>query len=170
VKRRRSTISRTREAICDTSPLQYLHQVGLLQLLDKLYARVLVPLAVVTELLRGREGGIDLLHLERLPWITAESPEGLDKVPTAAELGAGEKEVLALAMQRPGSLVVLDDRLARSHAEALRLTVTGTLGILLRAKSEGLLPGVVPVLDKLHRLGFRLSSKTRTAVLKLASE
>jgi len=139
-------------------------------LLDKLYGRVLVPPAVVNELLRGREGGIDLPHLERLPWISVESPEGLDKVPTAAELGAGEKEVLALAIQRPGSLVVLDDRLARSHAEALRLPVTGTLGILLRAKSEGLLPRIAPVLDKLDRLGFRLSSKTRIAVLKLASE
>ena len=124
----------------------------------------------MTELLRGGEGGLDLPHLERLPWITVESPEGLDKVPTAVELGAGEKEVLALAMQRPGSLIVLDDRLARSHAEALRLTVTGTLGILLRAKSEGLLPRIAPVLDKLDRLGFRLSSKTRIAVLKLASE
>ena len=138
--------------------------------MDKLYGRVLVPPAVVTELLHGREGGVDLPHLERLPWITVESPEGLDKVPTAVELGAGEKEVLALAMQRPGSLIVLDDRLARSHAEALRLTVTGTLGILLRAKSEGLLPRIAPVLDKLDRLGFRLSSKTRTVVLKLASE
>ena len=81
-----------------------------------------------------------------------------------------KKKRLALSIQRPGSLVILDDRLARSHAEALRLPVTGTLGILLRAKSEGLLPRVAPVLDKLNRLGFRLSSRTAAAVLKLANE
>ena len=121
-------------------------------------------------MLRGRQGGIDLPHLDRLPWINVESPQGLDKVPTAVELGAGEKEVLALAIQRPGSLVVLDDRLARAHAAALRLPATGTLGILLRAKSEGLIPRIAPVLDQFDRLGFRLSSKTRLAVLKLASE
>jgi uncharacterized protein len=85
------------------------------------------------------------------------------------ELGAGEKEVLALAVQRPGSLVVLDNRLARRHIEDLRLTMTGTLGILLRAKSERLLPRAGPVLDKLDRLGFRLSSKTRIAALKPVS-
>ena len=81
-----------------------------------------------------------------------------------------KKKRLALSIQRPGSLVILDDRLARSHSEALRLPVTGTLGILLRAKSEGLLPRVAPVLDKLNRLGFRLSSRTAAAVLKLANE
>lgn len=118
----------------------------------------------MTELLHGREVGVDLPHLERLPWITVESPAGLDKVPTAVELSAGEKEVLALALQRPGSLVVLDDRLARSHAEVLRLTVTGTLGILLRAKSEGLLPRIAPVLDKLDRFlprKFRIRPRSR---------
>jgi len=77
---------------------------------------------------------------------------------------------MALAIQRPGSLVILDDRLARSHAEALRLTVTGTLGILLRAKSEGLVTRIAPVLNELDSFGFRVSSKTRIAVLKLARE
>jgi len=41
----------------------------------------------------------------------------LDKVPTAAYLGAGEKEVLALGMQTPGAVLVLDERLARFYAE-----------------------------------------------------
>ena len=60
----------------------------------------------------------------------------MDKVPTVADLGAGEKEVLALGMQVPGAVVILDERLGRLHAEALKLTFTGTLGILLRAKED----------------------------------
>jgi hypothetical protein len=91
-------------------------------------------------------------------------------VPTAADLGAGEKEVLALGMQVPGAVVILDERLGRLHAEALELTFTGTLGILLRAKLEGWIPRIVPLLEDLDRLGFRLSARTRAAVLKQAGE
>jgi uncharacterized protein len=94
-----------------------------------------------------------------------------DKVPTAADLGAGEKtEVLALGLQVPNAVVILDERLARLHAEALKLTFTGTLGILLHTKAEGRIARLEPLLTQLDRLGFRLSAKTRAAVLKLAGE
>jgi hypothetical protein len=73
----------------------------------------------------------------------------LDKVPTAADLGAGEKEVLALGMQVPGAVVILDELLGRLHAEALEVTFTGTLGILLRAKMEGRIPRIEPLLEDL---------------------
>src|SRR5438105_7793725 len=99
-----------------------------------------------------------------------QAPEGLDKVPTAADLGAGEKEVLALGLEVPGAVVILDERLARLHAEALKLTFTGTLGILLRAKAEGRIPRIDPVIEHLGRLGFRLLPKTHAAVLRLAGE
>jgi predicted nucleic acid-binding protein len=52
----------------------------------------------------------------------------------------------------------------------LGLTVTGTLGVLLRAKTEGHLPAVSPVVDKLEQLGFRLAPETRAGVLRLAGE
>jgi predicted nucleic acid-binding protein len=54
-----------------------------------------------------------------------------------ADLGAGEREVLAFGIQLPDALLLLDERLARVHARALQLNFTGTLGILLRAKDEG---------------------------------
>ena len=65
---------------------------------------------------------------------------------------------------------ILDERLGRLHAEALKLTFTGTLGILLRAKVEGRIPQVEPLLMHLDQLGFRLSAKTHAAVLRQAGE
>jgi predicted nucleic acid-binding protein len=124
----------------------------------------------VDELERGRSIGTDLPDVRALPWLTIHAPEGLDKAPTAADLGAGEKEVLALGTQVPGAVVILDERLGRLHADLLKLTYTGTLGILLRAKAEGRIPRIEPLLEHLGRLGFRLSGKTRAAVLKLAGE
>jgi hypothetical protein len=124
----------------------------------------------VDELARGRAIGIDLPDVRALPWLKIQAPEGLDKVATAADLGAGEKEVLALGMQVPGAVVILDERLGRLHAEALELAFTGTLGILLRAKVEGRIPRIAPLLEDLDRLGFRLSARTRAAVLRQAGE
>jgi predicted nucleic acid-binding protein len=56
------------------------------------------------------------------------------------------------------------------HAEALKLTFTGTLGILLRAKVEGRIPRIDALLAHLERLGFRVSARTRAAVLRQAGE
>ena len=114
--------------------------------------------------------GVDLPDIGALPWLKIQAPEGLDKVPTVADLGAGEKEVLALGLQVQDAVVILDERLARSYAEALKLTFTGTLGVLLRAKAEGRIPRIAPLLDQLDRLKFRFSAKTRAAILKLAGE
>ncbi len=105
--------------------------------------------------------GVDLPDVRALAWMAIETPEGMDRVPTAADLGGGEKEVLALGMQIPNAVVILDDRLARLHAKALRLTFTGTLGILLRAKTEGQIPQIEPLLANLDRLGFRLPDSRR---------
>jgi predicted nucleic acid-binding protein len=157
------------EAICDTSPLQYLHQIGFLHLLAEFYTETLIPPAVVSELDRGKAIGVDL-HVRALPWLKIQAPEGMDKAPTAADLGAGEKEVLALGLELPGAVVILDERLGRLHAEALKLTFTGTLGILLRAKVEGRISRIDPLLAHLDRLGFRLSAKTHAAVLRQAGE
>jgi predicted nucleic acid-binding protein len=158
------------EAICDTSPIQYLHQVGLLHLLPQFYTRVVAPPAVLDELDQGRAIGVDLPDVRALPWMEIQAPKGLEKVPTVTDLGAGEKEVLALGMQVPGSVVILDERLGRSYASALKLSFTGTLGILLRAKVEGRIPRIEPVIEHLNRLGFRLTAETHAAVLKKAGE
>jgi hypothetical protein len=77
---------------------------------------------------------------------------------------------LALALASPGSLVILDDGLARRYAAHLALRLIGTLGVLVRAKRQGLITAVAPVLDQLDRLRFRVDPETRTRVLLKAGE
>ena len=86
----------------------------------------------------------------------------------AADLGPGEVEVLALALEHPGSILVIDDLAARRAARVLRLRLTGTLGLLIDAKRAGLIAAVAPFLDQLQALRFRLASHTRASVLKLS--
>lgn len=157
------------EVVCDVSPIQYLHQVGLLDILHAQYATITVPRAVADEL-RGAVRGIDLPTIESLDWVSVRQASGHQLLPLVADLGAGEREVLALAIENPGSLVILDDAVTRTHARLLGLRLTGTLGVLLKAKEAGRLPSPAPILDKLQALRFWIDPGTRQAVLRLARE
>ena len=158
------------DVICNTSPLQYLHQIGQLELLPKLVARITVPTAVAQELAEGRRRGLDLPIPEALAWVDLCTPSSEKVVRLVADLGPGETGVLLLALERTNPVAILDDALARRHAEFLGIALTGTLGILLDAKRRGLVPAVTPLVDDLQRLGFRLSEGTRSAVLQMAGE
>lgn len=158
------------EIICDTSPLQYLHQVGLLDVVQSLVGQLTVPPAVVAELEEGKARGVDLPDLSKLEWISLRTPQSHPAVPLVTDLGPGETQVLMLALEARDAVVVLDDARARQLAEALGLRLTGTLGLLLDAKRAGLVPALAPVLDQLDALRFRLAPHTRTAVLQLAGE
>ena len=158
------------EVICDVSPIQYLHQAGLLDLLRLRYGTITIPTAVAAELREGTLRSVDLPAFETLDWMRIRQPVGRLLLPIVADLGAGEREVLALGTEEPESLVILDDGLARQYARLLKLTLTGTLGVLLKAKETGLLPSVAPVLERLEALRFRMDAETRQAVLRLAGE
>ncbi|MBW1918487.1 MAG: DUF3368 domain-containing protein [Deltaproteobacteria bacterium] len=158
------------EIICNTSPLQYLHQIGLLQLLPKMVGRIIIPAAVQEELDQGRRLGIDLPDIDTLPWLAIRQPLSVAALPLVTDLGPGETQVLALALETPDTVALIDDALARRIAETLGIKLTGTLGVLLSAKRAGLLPAVAPFLDHLQELRFRVSPATRSAVLKLAGE
>ncbi len=158
------------ETISNTSPIQYLYQAGLLELLPTLYGRVIIPEAVAQELAAGRKAGVSLPDPSELAWMCIERPSDEALMRIAADLGPGEREVIALGLRSPDSLLLLDDGVARRQAKYLNLRVTGTLGVLLKAKSLGCLPSLRPVLDRLEALRFRLAPATRAAVLKLARE
>ena len=106
-------------AIVDTSPLQYLFQLGLLDLLPELLDEIVIPPAVEAELAEGRRIGVALPDPANYAWLKVCKVSGASLLPLAWDLGKGEKEVLAMALESPDSLVALDDRLARRAATAL---------------------------------------------------
>ena len=158
------------EVISDTSPLQYLHQLGLLHLLPALAGRIVVPTSVESELLVGRDLGVDLPDPARLDWVEICRPNSRPALPLVNDLGPGETETLMLALERPGAIVLLDDGLARRVAGLLEIRFTGTLGLLLDAKRKGLISSLRPLLDNLQALRFRLSPLTRSTILERAGE
>ena len=142
-----------REVVSNTSPLLYLHQLGSLDLLPTLYSKVLVPRSVVEELSVGGVVGHDTPNVAGIPWVEIVSSANLALLALATDLGKGESEAIAIAHER-NALLILDDGLARRHASLIGVTLTGTLGVLLKAKANGHIPEVAPLVAKLTELGF----------------
>jgi uncharacterized protein len=144
--------------IVDTSVLKYLHLLGLLDLLEKLFLRVIVPDSVVAELDNGRAEGHDLPDPRNYPWMELRAtPQG--QLPPEFSLDPGETSVLLLALaERPAvAVLLLDDWDARQAAGRLEFFHPGTLAILQMAKEEGFIPLVRPCIERLRALKFRAS-------------
>ncbi len=155
--------------ISNTSPLLYLHVVGQLDLLRQLFGQIVTPLAVVAELAIGVAKGHDGPEITELSWINVRppsDPKGLD----GEGLGAGETEAIALALEIPDSLLLLDDLAARKAAFSRALRVTGTLGVLVQAKNDGYLNTVTPVVQALAKTTMRMSDRLVQLVLAEAGE
>ena len=159
-----------RGVICNTSPLQYLYQVDLLHLLPTLFGSAQAPPAVAVELDEGRRRGIRLPELAEISWMTVRPVRDRTSLPPGTSLGNGEKEVLALGLETPDHLIVMDDRNARRHAKAVGLETTGTLGTLVLAKERGVIDTIRPILNRLQELQFRVDAGTLKTVLDMAEE
>jgi len=86
------------------------------------------------------------------------------------QIDKGESSAIALALETPNSVVILDDYKARRIAERLGITLTGTIGVIIKAKLNRVIPSIKPLLEKIKRTDFRLSDEIETQALKEASE
>lgn len=159
-----------RLVITNTSPLLYLHQIGRIDLLHTLYRSVIAPPEVARELRVGMERGIDVPDLSVLPWVEIRPVTDARLLPMLIDLGPGEAEVIALGIENPNSLLILDDKLARRIAATGKLSYTGTLGVLMKAKEEGHLPKLAPVLNDLRNTSIRIHEDVYRIALVEAKE
>jgi predicted nucleic acid-binding protein len=158
------------EAISNTSPLVYLHRAGALGWLGHLFSEVWVPSAVVKELQSGREGGHDVPLLEDHGWARIVDPGATPSEWLSLDLGPGELAAMALALENPSRIVLLDDQLARRTGQAAGLNVWGTLRVLLEAKTQGLTERIEPYVVRLGSSGMWISQEIRSRILRLAGE
>ena len=104
-------------------------------------------------------------------WLHVRAPsQELPAALVTRQHHAGECSALALALELPSSLLILDDAPARQLAAALNLTFTGTVGILSLTKLRGLIPRLRPVLDELRSVGMWLSDHVAERVCREAGE
>ena len=86
------------------------------------------------------------------------------------DLDKGEAEAIVLATKKEADLIILDESLGRFHAKHTGLKVTGTIGILLKAKQLGYINEIKALLFELKSKNIWLSEKLIQNTLKLANE
>ena len=118
----------------------------------------------------GARRGFDVPDIENNTRLVIVNPNHTPSEWLALDLGSGELAAMALALENPDCVVLLDDALARRTSQAAGLTVWGTLRILLEAKANGLIETVKPHLDQLDRAGLWMSTDIQQRILTLADE
>ncbi len=160
--------------VSDTSVLSNLAVIEQLQLLQQLYNQVIIPQAVRNELSNASAENINIRAVVALSWIEIRLVKNTVLVETLLhdrELDQGEAEAIALALELPAKRLLIDERLGRREATRLGIPITGVLGILIAAKTEGLLPLVKPVMDDLIiKAGFWVSEQLYAEILQVAGE
>lgn len=158
--------------VADTSVLINLCRIGQGGLLKILFGDVIIPPEVGGEFARLVSSTPRFAGLRLPEGIRQQAPASVPPlIRSAPGLDPGETAALSLAVEIHADAVLLDERRGYQVAVQLGLRVIGVVGILLRAKSVGLLPLVKPLLDALERdAGFWISEPLRRQVLQLAGE
>jgi predicted nucleic acid-binding protein len=86
------------------------------------------------------------------------------------QIDKGESSAIALALETPDCTIILDDYKARRIAERLGLNLTGTIGVIVKAKLRGVVPSVKPLLGRIKQTNFRLSPELESLALNAAGE
>ena len=154
-----------RKVIVNSTPLIILSKIGELEILKNLYEEIIIPRAVFDEVTIKSDA------IKNLSWIKIlEVQDKSNRKIYQAKLHDGEVEVMMLAKEISADLLIIDDNAAKKFAKFLGFTVTGTLGILLKAKSEKIISEVRPILEKMLAEKFYISDEIINLVLKTAKE
>jgi len=158
-----------RKVVSNTTPLITLLSIGKLNLLKELYGQIIVPFAVYQEIEHGKDKPF-YTDLSMIDWIEIKKINNPYTVKYLSDLDEGEAEVIILANELKADLVLLDEKLARSFAQRLSITYTGTLGILLKAKQLRLIESIGQCIKSMEINGIWFSNSLIDEVLKLANE
>jgi predicted nucleic acid-binding protein len=156
--------------VSDASPLLNLAIIGQLNLLSKLYGKVVVPPAVYDEATVSGMPGTG--EVRTAPWIVIKQVENQPLVTAIRlQIDRGEAEAIALATEIQADLLLVDERKARAVANRFNLRFTGLMGILIEAKQKGHIPAIKPVIDRLRtEANFWISEPLYKQVLQTANE
>lgn len=160
----------TRQWIVNASPLILLGKVGRLNLLVALADELIVPRAVLREVQARKNETAITEHLKQEQRFHIAEDTAVPPLLLAWDLGAGETQVIALALKSNRKRVVLDDLEARRCARAMDLPLIGTLGVVTRAKRLGIIERARPVIQQLRQVGLYMTDELVEGMLSEVGE
>ena len=144
--------------------------IGDLEVLESLYDEVLVPLEVVREIAAGGIDGLAVRELEQARGLTKRAKPVEIGTLLANSLDLGEAAVIQLALDEQIPTVAIDEAVGRRVAKLCGLQLTGSVGILLKARAQGFDFSMRTALERMRARGIWLSQGLVDSALKLAEE
>jgi predicted nucleic acid-binding protein len=157
-------------AVADSGPLICLARINQLELLPRLFAKILVPPEVWDEVTVRGQGHPGAYEVSQVTWTTIQKPDPQLVKPLSILVDAEEAQAIALAQTTADCTILLDDARARKVAQRIGIKQIGTIGLLLRAKRRGLIEKIRPQIDGLVENGIYIRKELIDAVLKDAGE
>ena len=161
----------SKEIVINTSPLiAIVAATGGLEILRSLYQNVFVTCEVGQEILTGGPEGFAVKAFEKATWLKKLSSPLEISAYLRNSLDRGEASVIQLALNQKIQTVCIDETVGRRIAKLSDLTVTGSIGILLRAKKEGMELSLHDAIRSMKEKGIWLSEKVIRFALQQAGE
>ncbi|NER94642.1 MAG: DUF3368 domain-containing protein [Symploca sp. SIO1B1] len=157
--------------VSNTTPLSELAKVGQIKLLQEVFGQIIIPQEVYNEVTTGTHPAAR--EIQFVNWIKIFSIRNRQQVSILqAETGLdlGESATIILAEELGADRVLIDELAARKVAQSRNIPITGTVGILLVAKNQGLISSVKPILDALIAQGTRIGQVLYQEILAIAQE
>lgn len=146
--------------IADTSSLILLSKVDELAIVKLNYNRILITPEIADEFDQELPDWIEVMGVK---------DRGLQLL-LQDSLDLGESTALALAMETNNATVILDDLKARKLAKKLGLKITGTIGVIIKAKLKGNIPSAKKILKKILNTDFRVNANVIDEAIRQAGE
>jgi predicted nucleic acid-binding protein len=162
-------ISQMPNVVSNTTPIISLLKLSRLDILQELYSEISIPFAVFEEIEAGKNKGY-YQDLSKIKWINIVKIQDKKALKYFLDLDAGESEAIVLATEIGADLIIIDEKLGRFHAKHADLKVTGTIGILIKAKNQGILKELKPLLYELIEKDVWISETLIGEILKQAGE
>jgi predicted nucleic acid-binding protein len=150
--------------VSNTTPLISLLKLSKLDILKVLYGRINIPNAVFQEVEAGKNKDY-YKDLSNLDWINIVENQDKQAVKYFLDLDSVEAEAIILATEIKADLIIMDEKLGRFHAKHADIKVTGTIGVLIKAKKEGLIKELKPLLYELIRKEVWICDKLINEIL-----
>ncbi|MFP4436828.1 MAG: DUF3368 domain-containing protein [Chloroflexaceae bacterium] len=158
--------------VSNTSPIVNLAVIGHLDLLHKLYNRIIIPTAVYNEIVVVGAGKAGAVEVQAGQWFEVRQVANTLSLQKLRQiLDAGEAEAVVLAGEIPADLLLIDEHKGRTVAAQSGIKITGLLGLLIVAKQRGYISAVKPVLDDLRtRAKFWIDAQLYARIMTIAGE
>ncbi len=161
-----------RDIVINTGPIIALvAATGSLEWLPSLYGRIIIPFEVAREIEVGGPGNPEILSLRAISERIQIGGEktGLDAA-LLRELDPGEASVICSALMSGIDIVAIDEKAGRRLARLRGLNVTGSLGILLKAKQQGMIASLGDCVARMRSHGIWISADLIADSLRHANE